>query len=126
MRFDIFTLFPQMFVGPFTESILKRAVEAGLLELRVHDIREYTTDKHHVCDDYPYGGGAGMVMKPEPVFAAVEAVLGPAGRMARGARIPGRRSAWLSSRAGDPADAARAPLHPGGRPGAGDACRVWP
>lgn len=78
MRFDIFTLFPQMFVGPFTESILKRAVEAGLLELRVHDIREYTTDKHHVCDDYPYGGGAGMVMKPEPVFAAVEAVLGPA------------------------------------------------
>ncbi len=76
MRFDIFTLFPQMFVGPFTESILKRAVEAGLLELHVHDIRAHTTDKHHVCDDYPYGGGAGMVMKPEPVFAAVEAVLG--------------------------------------------------
>jgi tRNA (guanine37-N1)-methyltransferase len=77
MRFDIFTLFPQMFQGPFTESILKRAVEAGLLELHVHNIRDYTTDKHHVCDDYPYGGGAGMVMKPEPVFAAVEAVLGP-------------------------------------------------
>jgi tRNA (guanine37-N1)-methyltransferase len=77
MRFDIFTLFPQMFQGPFTESILKRAVEAGLLELHVHDIRAYATDKHHVCDDYPYGGGAGMVMKPEPVFAAVESVLGP-------------------------------------------------
>jgi tRNA (guanine37-N1)-methyltransferase len=76
MRFDIFTLFPQMFQGPFTESILKRAVEAGLLELRVHDIRASTVDKHHVCDDYPYGGGAGMVMKPEPVFAAVESVLG--------------------------------------------------
>jgi tRNA (guanine37-N1)-methyltransferase len=77
MRFDIFTLFPQMFQGPFTESILKRAVEAGLLELHVHDIRAYATDKHHVCDDSPYGGGAGMVMKPEPVFAAVESVLGP-------------------------------------------------
>jgi tRNA (guanine37-N1)-methyltransferase len=77
MRFEIFTLFPQMFQGPFTESILKRAVEAGLLELHVHDIRAYTIDKHHVCDDYPYGGGAGMVMKPEPVFAAVESVLGP-------------------------------------------------
>jgi tRNA (guanine37-N1)-methyltransferase len=77
MRFDIFTLFPQMFQGPFTESILKRAVEAGLLELHVHDIRAYATDKHRVCDDYPYGGGAGMVMKPEPVFAAVESVLGP-------------------------------------------------
>jgi tRNA (guanine37-N1)-methyltransferase len=76
MRFDIFTLFPQMFQGPLTESILKRAVEAGLLELHVHDIRAYATDKHHVCDDYPYGGGAGMVMKPEPVFAAVESVLG--------------------------------------------------
>jgi tRNA (guanine37-N1)-methyltransferase len=79
MRFDIFTLFPQMFQGPFTESILKRAVEAGLLELCVHDIRAFTTDKHHVCDDYPYGGGAGMVMKPDPVFAAVESVLGPVG-----------------------------------------------
>ncbi len=76
MRFDIFTLFPSMFQGPFTESILKRAVEAGLLQLRVHDIRSVTTDRHHVCDDYPYGGGAGMVMKPEPVFAAVESVLG--------------------------------------------------
>ncbi len=53
MRFDIFTLFPQMFQGPSTESILKRAVEAGLLELHVHNIRAYATDKHHVCDDYP-------------------------------------------------------------------------
>jgi len=78
MRFDIFTLFPQMFQGPFSDSILKRASEAGLIELCVHDIREYTTDRHHVCDDYPYGGGAGMVMKPEPIFAAVEAVLGAA------------------------------------------------
>jgi len=76
MRFDIFTLFPQMFQGPFSESIIKRAIEAGLLEIHLHDIRAYTTDKHHITDDYPYGGGAGMVLKPEPIFAAVEAVLG--------------------------------------------------
>lgn len=74
MRIDIFTLFPGMFQGPFTESILKRAQERGLLELALHNIRDATTDKHHVVDDYPYGGGVGMVMKPEPIFAAVEAV----------------------------------------------------
>lgn len=88
MRFDVFTLFPQMFQGPFTESILKRAVEAGLLELHVHDIRAFATDKHHVCDDYPYGGGAGMVMKPEPVFAAVESVLGLVGAGPEDSRDP--------------------------------------
>ncbi len=97
MRFDIFTLFPQMFQGPFTESILKRAVTAGLLELNVHDIREHATDKHHVCDDYPYGGGAGMVMKPEPVFAAVEAVLGPAGSDSDGSQASGVERAQGSS-----------------------------
>jgi tRNA (guanine37-N1)-methyltransferase len=74
MRIDIFTLFPGMFQGPFTESILKRAQERGLLELALHNIRDATTDKHHVVDDYPYGGGTGMVMKPEPIFAAVEAI----------------------------------------------------
>jgi tRNA (guanine37-N1)-methyltransferase len=74
MHFDIFTLFPAMFQGPFTESILKRAQERGLLSIALHNIRDATTDKHHVVDDYPYGGGAGMVMKPEPVFAAIEAV----------------------------------------------------
>ncbi len=74
MHFDIFTLFPAMFQGPFTESILKRAQERGLLTIALHDIREATTDKHHMVDDYPYGGGAGMVMKPDPIFAAVEAV----------------------------------------------------
>ncbi|MBN1316911.1 MAG: tRNA (guanosine(37)-N1)-methyltransferase TrmD, partial [Anaerolineales bacterium] len=76
MRFDIFTLFPGMFQGPLTESILQRAREANLLGVAVHDIRAFTTDKHHVCDDTPYGGGGGMVMKPEPIFAAVESVLG--------------------------------------------------
>src|SRR5579884_2462328 len=74
MHFDIFTLFPDMFAGPFNESILKRAQERGLLSIALHNIRDATTDKHHVVDDYPYGGGAGMVMKPEPIFHAVEAV----------------------------------------------------
>ncbi len=76
MRFDIFTLFPQMFEGVFDESILKRAREAGLLEIITHNIRDYALDKHHVTDDYAYGGGGGMVMKPEPIFAAVENVYG--------------------------------------------------
>lgn len=74
MHFDIFTLFPGMFQGPFDESILKRARERGLLSIALHNIRDVTTDRHHIVDDYPYGGGAGMVMKPEPIFAAVEAV----------------------------------------------------
>jgi tRNA (guanine37-N1)-methyltransferase len=74
MHFDIFTLFPAMFHGPFTESIQKRAQERGLLSVALHNIRDATTDKHHIVDDYPYGGGAGMVMKPEPIFAAIEAV----------------------------------------------------
>ncbi len=75
MRFDIFTLFPEMFTGAFDESIVKRAREAELVEIALHNIRDYATDKHHVTDDTPYAGGGGMVMKPEPIFAAVEAVL---------------------------------------------------
>jgi tRNA (guanine37-N1)-methyltransferase len=74
MHFDIFTLFPNMFEGPFSESILKRAQEKGLLSIDLHNIRDVTTDRHHIVDDYPYGGGAGMVMKPEPIFTAVESV----------------------------------------------------
>lgn len=73
MHFDIFTLFPGMFQGPFSESILKRAQERGLLSIDLHNIRDATTDRHHVVDDYPYGGGSGMVMKPEPIFASIEA-----------------------------------------------------
>jgi tRNA (guanine37-N1)-methyltransferase len=76
MRFDIFTLFPGMFDGPLSESILRRAQEAGLVDIALHDMRAYTADKHHVCDDTPYGGGGGMILKPEPVFRAVESVLG--------------------------------------------------
>jgi tRNA (guanine37-N1)-methyltransferase len=75
LHFDIFTLFPQMFSGPFSESILKRAQAKGIVSIALHDIRAYTTDRHHVCDDTPYGGGGGMVMKPEPIFRAVETVL---------------------------------------------------
>lgn len=75
MRFDIFTLFPQMFESPFDESILKRAREGGLIEIYLHNIRDWATDKHSVTDDTPYGGGGGMVMKPDPIFLAVEDVL---------------------------------------------------
>ena len=74
MHFDIFTLFPAMFQGPFSESILKRAQERELLSIALHNMRDATTDRHHIVDDYPYGGGAGMVMKPDPIFAAIEQV----------------------------------------------------
>ncbi len=74
VHFDIFTLFPGMFHGPFEESILARARQAALVEIALHNPRDVTTDRHHVVDDYPYGGGAGMVMKPEPIFTAVEAI----------------------------------------------------
>jgi tRNA (guanine37-N1)-methyltransferase len=79
MRIHILSLFPAMFSGPFSESIVKRAVEQGLVEISIHNIRDYTSDKHHVVDDSPYGGGPGMVLKPEPIFEAVEAVRGDAG-----------------------------------------------
>ncbi len=78
MKFDIFSLFPGMFMPYLQESILQRAQQYGLIQVDIHDIRAYTTDKHHVTDDTPYGGGGGMVMKPEPIFAAVEQVLGSA------------------------------------------------
>jgi tRNA (guanine37-N1)-methyltransferase len=74
VRIDILTLFPQMFAGLLESSIIGRASERGLVDVRLHDIRDYTHDKHRVVDDYPYGGGAGMVLKPEPIFEAVEAV----------------------------------------------------
>jgi tRNA (guanine37-N1)-methyltransferase len=72
MRIDILTLFPQMFDGLLSCSIIGRAIEQGLVDIKLHDIRAYTHDKHHIVDDYPYGGGAGMVLKPEPIFEAVE------------------------------------------------------
>jgi tRNA (guanine37-N1)-methyltransferase len=74
MRIDIITLFPEICRAPLNESMMKRAQESGALGLRIHHLREWTTDKHHIVDDSPYGGGQGMVMKPEPVFAAVESL----------------------------------------------------
>ncbi len=76
MKFDIFTLLPEVFDPYLSSSILARAREKQIINVAVHDIRSYTTDRHHVTDDTPYGGGGGMVMKPEPVFTAIEAVLG--------------------------------------------------
>ncbi len=75
MRFDIFTLLPDTFAPYLQASILQKASERGLVEFRVHNIRDYTHDRHHTTDDTPYGGGGGMVMKPEPVFEAVESVV---------------------------------------------------
>jgi tRNA (guanine37-N1)-methyltransferase len=74
MRFDIITIFPEIFTGIFDFGIVRRAVEASLIEIQIHDLRDYTNDRHRQVDDRPFGGGAGMVMKPEPLFRAVEAV----------------------------------------------------
>jgi tRNA (guanine37-N1)-methyltransferase len=89
MRVDVLTIFPGIFEGPLRESLLGKAIESGLLDVRVHDIRDHTADRHRQVDDYSFGGGPGMVMKPEPVFAAVGSLgegakrcllLSPAGR----------------------------------------------
>jgi tRNA (guanine37-N1)-methyltransferase len=77
MEFDVFTLLPEVFFPYLNSSILERARQRSLIEVRVHNIRDWASTKHHVTDDEPYGGGGGMVMKVEPVFAAVESVLGP-------------------------------------------------
>ncbi|UCD40999.1 MAG: tRNA (guanosine(37)-N1)-methyltransferase TrmD [Chloroflexota bacterium] len=77
MRIDVFTLFPQVFQPYLETSILHRAIKRQLVEINLHNIRDWTTDRHHVTDDVPYGGGGGMIMKPEPIFAAIEGVLGP-------------------------------------------------
>ena len=72
MRFDILTLFPEMFAGPFSDSIIKKARENEIIDINLIDIRDYTTDKHNTADDYPYGGGAGMVLKVEPIYYALQ------------------------------------------------------
>ena len=74
MKIDVLTLFPAMFTGPLDESIIKRARDAGLLDLKIHQLRDYTHDKHKTVDDRPFGGGPGMLLKPEPIFEAVEAI----------------------------------------------------
>lgn len=75
-RIDIVTLFPAMFAGPFDVSMVGRAQAAGVVDIRVHDLRQWATDRHHTADDYAFGGGGGMVLKPEPLFLAVEDILG--------------------------------------------------
>jgi tRNA (guanine37-N1)-methyltransferase len=89
MKIDVLTLFPAMFAGPLDESIIKRARQAGLLELQLHQLRDWTHDRHKTVDDRPFGGGPGMLLKPEPIFAAVESLqrektrvilMSPAGR----------------------------------------------
>jgi len=74
VQIDILTLFPQMFQGPFSTGIFKRAIDRRLIQVNIHNIRDYTHDKSHTVDDYAYGGGAGMVLKPEPIFEAVESI----------------------------------------------------
>src|SRR5206468_11170958 len=89
MKIDVLTLFPAMFAGPLDESIVKRARQAGLLDLNIHNLRQYAHDRHKTVDDRPFGGGPGMLLKPEPIFEAVESLarektrvvlLAPAGR----------------------------------------------
>jgi tRNA (guanine37-N1)-methyltransferase len=77
MKIDIVTLFPEICRAPLNESIMKRAQKNGIVDLYIHNLRDWTTDKHHVADDAPFGGGQGMVMKPEPIFAAVEELRNP-------------------------------------------------
>ncbi|MFN7927556.1 MAG: tRNA (guanosine(37)-N1)-methyltransferase TrmD [Blastocatellia bacterium] len=74
MRFDLVTIFPEFFAGPFDFGIIRRARQQGQIEINIHDLRSFTTDKHHVVDDRPFGGDDGMVLKPEPIFRAVEAI----------------------------------------------------
>jgi tRNA (guanine37-N1)-methyltransferase len=103
MRFDIITIFPEMFVNIFSGGVVRKALQKGLLEIHVHNLREFTTDKHLQVDDRPYGGEEGMVFKPEPIYAAVEAVrtlpdapvylLSPQGR-----RFDGRLAAAMAGR----------------------------
>src|ERR1700757_733013 len=90
MKIDVLTLFPAMFAGPLDESIVKRARDSGLLDLKVHNLRDYAHDRHKTVDDRPFGGGPGMLLKPEPIFEAVEhlatentrvLLLSPAGRV---------------------------------------------
>ena len=78
MRFDLLTIFPEFFAGPFGHGILRRAQQQGHIEIAIHDLRSFTSDKHHIVDDRPFGGGDGMVLKPEPIFRAVETLLADA------------------------------------------------
>jgi tRNA (guanine37-N1)-methyltransferase len=103
MRFDIVTIFPEFFAGPLDHGIVRRAREAGLIEVRVQDLREFTSDRHRTVDDRPFGGGEGMVLKPGPLFEAVEALTGrSAGDSGRSPERDPRLAVVLLSAAGKP------------------------
>jgi tRNA (guanine37-N1)-methyltransferase len=88
MQIDILSLFPQIFHGPLSESIAKRAIKRGLVQINLHNIRDFTHDRHHTVDDYAYGGGAGMVLKPEPIFEAVDKIKKATGLGERSKELP--------------------------------------
>jgi tRNA (guanine37-N1)-methyltransferase len=95
MRFDLITIFPEFFSGPLEHGIVRRAHEAGIVEVRVQDLRAFTKDRHRTVDDRPFGGGEGMVLKPEPLFEAVESLLGHSLGDAGGPITPGPKTAIL-------------------------------
>ena len=94
MTFHVLTIFPEFFRGPFEHGVIARAREAGRIEIRIHNLRDWTEDRHKTVDDRPFGGGEGMLLKPEPVFAAVETIFPERGR---GERDPNRRVILLSA-----------------------------
>ncbi|MBI2095388.1 MAG: tRNA (guanosine(37)-N1)-methyltransferase TrmD [Candidatus Omnitrophica bacterium] len=96
MKIDILTLFPEMFDSFFSHSMMKRAIKKGILRASARNLRDFTHDRHRTCDDKPFGGGPGMLMKPEPVFEAVEALLGKIPPRTRGRALTGRRFVYLT------------------------------
>ena len=101
MRFDLITIFPEFFAGPLDHGIVRRARETGIVQIHVQDLREFTKDRHKTVDDRPFGGGEGMVLKPEPLFEAVEKLLGQSmGDSAQTRAIPGGTAVVLLSAAG--------------------------
>lgn len=100
MRFDLLTIFPEYFEGPLEHGIVRRAVQQGIIEVVIHDLRSFTYDKHHIVDDRPFGGGDGMVLKPDPIFRAVESI--------RENGNDARTSVILLSAGGKPFDQAKA------------------
>ena len=100
MRFDIITIFPAFFAGPLDYGIVRRARESGLVEIGVHDLRDFTHDRHRTVDDRPFGGGEGMVLKPEPLFEAVESLVGPSPASVEAGRDAGGTGIILLSASG--------------------------
>src|SRR5262245_24784851 len=103
MRFDLITIFPEFFTGPLGHGIIRRAHEAGLVQMHIQDLREFTKDRHRTVDDRPFGGGEGMVLKPEPLFEAIESLLGcSVGGASQKTPLPEKTSIILLSAAGKP------------------------